>query len=95
MERGQTGTRTRARTPRAAGELTAILTVTAVCWIVAIREMVGMTAAIPMETGSFIAFLALWVTMMAAMMLPGSAPAVLRRADAGRYVLAVPFFIMS
>ena len=34
------------------------------------------------ELGSFAFFVALWVSMMAAMMLPGAVPAVLRRAHA-------------
>jgi predicted metal-binding membrane protein len=44
--------------------------------------------------GTFGTFIAVWVTMMAAMMLPGAAPAVLRRAQAGR-VRAVPLFAGS
>ena len=39
--------------------------------------------------------MALWVAMMAAMMLPGAAPAVLRRADASGGVRAVPLFVAS
>jgi predicted metal-binding membrane protein len=45
--------------------------------------------------GSFAFFLALWVAMMAAMMLPGAAPAVLRRAHASGRVRAVPLFVGS
>ena len=45
--------------------------------------------------GSFAFFIAVWVAMMAAMMLPGAAPAVLRRAQAGGGVRAVPPFIGS
>jgi predicted metal-binding membrane protein len=45
--------------------------------------------------GSFAFFLALWVPMMAAMMLPGAAPAVLRRVRAGGRVYAVPLFVGS
>ncbi len=44
------------------------------------------------QLGSFGAFIAVWVAMMAAMMLPGAAPAVLRRAQAGG-VRAVPLFV--
>ncbi len=47
------------------------------------------------QLGSFASFIALWVPMMAAMMLPGAAPAVLRRAHASGRVLAVPLFIAS
>ncbi len=45
--------------------------------------------------GSFAFFVALWVPMMAAMMLPGAAPAVLRRAHASGRVRTVPLFIGS
>jgi predicted metal-binding membrane protein len=40
-------------------------------------------------------FIAVWVVMMAAMMLPGAAPAALRRAQADGGVRAVPLFIGS
>jgi predicted metal-binding membrane protein len=45
--------------------------------------------------GSFASFTAVWVAMMAAMMLPGAAPAVVRRAKAIGGVRAVPLFIGS
>ena len=45
--------------------------------------------------GSFGFFIALWVSMMAAMMLPSAAPAVLRLALAGSRVRAVPLFVGS
>jgi len=43
--------------------------------------------------GSFAFFIALWVPMMAAMMLPGAAPAVLRRARTSGRVYAVLLFV--
>jgi len=45
--------------------------------------------------GSFAFFAAVWVSMMAAMMLPGAAPAVVRRAHASGGVRAVPLFAGS
>jgi predicted metal-binding membrane protein len=45
--------------------------------------------------GSFTFFVALWVTMMAAMMLPGAAPAILSRAHANGPVRAVVPFVAS
>lgn len=45
--------------------------------------------------GSFAFFVALWVPMMAAMMLPGAAPAVLRCAHASGRVGAVLLFVAS
>jgi predicted metal-binding membrane protein len=44
--------------------------------------------------GSFTFFIAVWTAMTAAMMLPGAAPATLRRAQAGG-VRAVPLFVGS
>jgi len=45
--------------------------------------------------GSFAFFIAVWVAMMAAMMLPGAAPAVLRLTQGSGGVRAVPLFIGS
>ncbi len=42
--------------------------------------------------GSFWFFAAAWVTMMAAMMLPGAAPAMVRHARARGRVRAAPLF---
>src|ERR1022692_1579569 len=63
-------------------------------WVVAVRQMNGMDMGVATRLGSFAFFAALWVVMMAAMMLPGAAPAVLRRAHAGG-VRAVPLFVGS
>jgi predicted metal-binding membrane protein len=43
--------------------------------------------------GSFGSFVAVWVPMMAAMMLPGAAPAIIRHARATRRARAVPVFV--
>ncbi|HYU05084.1 MAG TPA: DUF2182 domain-containing protein, partial [Jatrophihabitantaceae bacterium] len=45
--------------------------------------------------GSFAFFVALWVSMMAAMMLPGAALAVVRHAHASGGMRAVPLFLGS
>ena len=45
--------------------------------------------------GSFAFFIALWVSMMAAMMLPGAAPGIVRRAQAAVGLRAVPLFVGS
>jgi predicted metal-binding membrane protein len=57
--------------------------------------MNGMDMGAQTRLGSLGFFAALWVSMMAAMMLPGAAPAVLRRARAGGGVRAVPLFAGS
>jgi predicted metal-binding membrane protein len=78
---------------------TAALAVTlglaAASWVVAVRQMNGMDMGAATELGSFAFFVALWVSMMAAMMLPGATPAVLRRAHASGRVRAVPLFVGS
>jgi predicted metal-binding membrane protein len=45
------------------------------------------------ELGSFASFVAVWMAMMAAMMLPGAAPAVMRRVRASGRVRALPLFV--
>ena len=73
--------------------LAATLGLAATCWVVAIRQMSGMDMGTATELGSFPSFLAVWMSMMAAMMLPGSVTPVLRIAR-GR-VPAVPLFVGS
>src|SRR5215469_3036437 len=78
----------------AAAALAATLGLAAASWVVAVRQMSGMDMGVATRLGSFAFFAARWVWMMAAMMLPGAAPAVLRRAQAGG-VRAVPLFVVS
>jgi predicted metal-binding membrane protein len=81
--------------------LAATLGLATASWVVAVWQMTGMDMDIGMDMGvatrlgSFAFFVALWVSMMAAMMLPGAAPAVLRRTDASGGVRAVPLFVGS
>jgi predicted metal-binding membrane protein len=79
----------------AAAALTATLALAAVSWVVAVRQMNGMDMGVATRLGSFGAFVALWVWMMAAMMLPGAVPAVLRSVRASGRVRAVPLFVGS
>src|SRR5258708_26768219 len=83
-----------ARTSAGTAALAATLGLAAASWVVAVREMTGMDMGVATPLGSFAFFVAVWVSMMAAMMLPGAAPAVLRRAHAGG-VRAVPLFVGS
>jgi predicted metal-binding membrane protein len=80
--------------PRPAA-LTATFGLAAASWVVAVRQMNEMDMGVETRLGSFAFFVALWVSMMAAMMLPGAAPAVLRRAHATGRVRAVPLFVGS
>ncbi|MDX6206816.1 MAG: hypothetical protein QOF39_2873 [Frankiales bacterium] len=73
--------------------LTATLGLAAAAWVVAIRQMNGMDMGLATRLGSFAFFITLWVSMMAAMMLPGAAPAVARRAQASGRLRTVPLFI--
>jgi predicted metal-binding membrane protein len=73
--------------------LIATLGLAAASWFLAVRQMNGMDMGVATPLGSFAFFVALWVSMMAAMMLPGAVPAVMRRARAG--VRAVPLFVVS
>lgn len=84
-----------ARTATTAAALTATLGLAAASWVVTIRQMNEMDMGVATPLGPFAFFAALWVSMMAAMMLPGAAPAVLRRVQAGGRVRAVPLFVGS
>jgi predicted metal-binding membrane protein len=86
---------TRSTPAAAAAALTGTLGLAAACWVLALWQMHGMDMGTATQLGSFGAFIAVWVVMMAAMMLPGAAPAVLRRAQSGGRVRAVPLFIGS
>jgi predicted metal-binding membrane protein len=75
--------------------LAATLGLAAAAWVVAVRQMNGMDLGVATRLGSFAFFVALWVSMMVAMMLPGATPAVLRRARASGRVRTVPLFLGS
>jgi predicted metal-binding membrane protein len=78
-----------------AAALTATLGLAAASWVIAVRHMSGMDMGVATELGSFAFFLALWVSMTAAMMLPGAAPAALRHARTEGRVRGVPVFVGS
>jgi predicted metal-binding membrane protein len=82
-------------TPAAtAAVLTGTLGLAAACWVIAVWQMNGMDMGTATQLGSFGFFIAVWAAMMAAMMLPGAVPAVLRSARTGG-VRAVPLFAGS
>jgi predicted metal-binding membrane protein len=64
---------------RRAVALAGTLGLAAACWAAAAWLMDGMDMGVATRPGSFWFFAAAWVTMMAAMMLPGAAPAVAKR----------------
>jgi predicted metal-binding membrane protein len=67
----------------------------AICWLIALPRMRGMDMGVATTLGSFSFFVVAWVSMMAAMMLPGALPAVLRNARQRQRVGAVPLFTVS
>jgi len=71
------------------------LAVAAACWVVAIRQMVGMNMGVASQLGSFRFFVVLWAVMMAAMMLPGTIPTVSRRTEASGQLSVIPPFLVS
>jgi predicted metal-binding membrane protein len=85
---------TGAGTAATAAALTMTLGLAATCWVVAVWRMNGMDMGAATRLGSFGFFIAVWAAMMAAMMLPGAAPAVIRSAQASG-VRAVPVFAGS
>jgi len=72
--------------------LATTLGLAAVCWAAAAWQMNGMDMGVATRPGAFGFFAAVWVTMMAAMMLPGAAPAVARHARMAGTVRAALMF---
>ena len=80
---------------RTAASLAVTLGLAGASWVVAVRQMNEMAMGAATHLGSFGFFVALWVSMMAAMMLPGATPAVLRHAHTSGRVGTVPLFVAS
>lgn len=68
------------RTARLVVVLAVTVGVASVCWVIALHRMSGMNMGVSTRLGSFGTFTVSWLVMMAAMMLPGAAPAAMRRA---------------
>src|ERR1700736_1459909 len=95
LVRERSAAMTSAWTTATAAALTATLGLAAASWVVAVRQMNGMDMGVATRLGSFAFFVAVWVSMMAAMMLPGAVPAVLRRVHASGRLRSVPLFVGS
>jgi predicted metal-binding membrane protein len=80
---------------RTAAAVTATLGLAAACWAIALRQMSGMDMGVATDLGSFAFFVAVWVPMMGAMMLPGAVPAVASFIRANGRTLAAPLFVGS
>jgi predicted metal-binding membrane protein len=85
----------RTGTAATAAALALTLGLAAASWALAIRQMSGMDMGVATRLGSFAFFAAVWVTMMAAVMLPGAVPAVVRRVQASGRLRGVPLFLGS
>ena len=86
---------TTTRTTAMAVALTMTAGLAAASWIVVVRQMSGMDMGVATELGPLGSFLGLWVPMMAAMMLPGTVPAVLRHVRDSDRVPAGPLFVAA
>src|SRR3954465_7370956 len=75
--------------------ITATLGLAVLSWVVTLRQMSGMDMGVATPLGAFDSFLALWVVMMAAMMLPAAAPGVVRHARFDDRRRAAPLFVGS
>jgi predicted metal-binding membrane protein len=94
-DHGFTSTSAAARPAAMAAALAATLGLAAASWAAAAWQMHGMDMGVATRLGSFAFFTVVWMLMMAAMMLPGAAPVMLRRAHATGGVRAVPLFAGS
>jgi predicted metal-binding membrane protein len=98
MQQPRLGTRSQIAAARDWTTVTAAtltLGVAAAAWVLAVDQMSGMDMGVATELGSFPFFVAAWVSMMGATMLPGAVPAVARRARSHHPALAVPLFVGS
>jgi predicted metal-binding membrane protein len=82
----------RSRTVATSAALTATLGLATAAWVISLHEMKGMDAGAATDLGSFSFFVATWVPMMAAMMLPGAVPAVVTCVQTHRRLQAALFF---
>jgi predicted metal-binding membrane protein len=74
--------------------VTATFGLAAACWVIAIRQMHGMDMGPATELGTFGFFIAAWVSMMGAMMLPAATPALARHVR-GVGLRSAPLFVAS
>jgi predicted metal-binding membrane protein len=95
LRTGGSAVGTNASSAATAAALTATVGLSAVAWVAAVRLMNGMDMGVATGLGSFGFFVAQWVSMMAAMMLPSATPAVVRRAHSSGRVRPVPIFVAS
>ena len=78
-----------------AATLAATIGAGAAGWVLTVSRIRGMDMGTEATLGSFPHFLLVWVPMMAAMMLPGTAPSALRVAASGNRLLDGPLYSAS
>ena len=93
--RARSGAQTQATPLLNASAVMATVGVAALCWVVALQQMRGMNMGVSTSLGSLSFFVVVWVSMMAAMMLPGALPAALRHTRSRRRIAAAPVFAAS
>jgi predicted metal-binding membrane protein len=79
--------------PAAAAAFTATIGLGAAGWVVTALRMPGMGMGVATRLGPLPGFLSAWVPMMAAMMLPGTAPVVHRNVRAGGRLRDIPRYL--
>jgi predicted metal-binding membrane protein len=79
----------------ALGIAVATLGLAVACWFVSALQMSGMDMGVATRLGSFASFIGVWVTMMAAMMLPGAIPAIARLTHSRARMGQVAVFVGS
>jgi predicted metal-binding membrane protein len=67
----------------------------AACWFASVRQMRGMDMGAETSLGSPASFIGLWMSMMAAMMLPAALPAILAFLQADSRFIAGLWFVAS
>jgi predicted metal-binding membrane protein len=79
--------------PQAVSALLATVGLGVVGWAVTVMRIGGMDMGVATTLGSFAFFLSVWIPMMAAMMLPGVVPSVIRLAGSNRTALEIPRYV--
>jgi predicted metal-binding membrane protein len=67
----------------------------AACWFESVRQMRGMDMGAATSLGSLTSFVGIWMSMMAAMMLPAALPAILALVRADSRLVAGLWFVAS
>jgi predicted metal-binding membrane protein len=75
--------------------VTGTLGIAAASWVVTVWQMRGMGMGAATDLGSLAFFMGVWMPMMAAMMLPGAVPALLRFVRANGRAVVAPLFAGS